>query len=75
MIGFVLSAVWWLLVIGASFQVGRAWGLASGFGALFVLVVIGQFGTLGVIASTVGALWTGYRAEQALEPLLLDADT
>lgn len=75
MIGFLVSAIWWLLLAGAAFQTGRAWGLASGLGAFVVLVVLGHLGTLGVIASTMGALWIGYRAEQALEPLLLDTES
>lgn len=74
MLGFILSAIWWLLVLGAAFESGRAWGLVSAVGILAVLLVVGHLGLFGVIASTVGALWIGYRAEEAMEPAMLDAE-
>lgn len=63
----LLALLWWVLAIGAAVQVARAWGALAGLGAAFGLLVVSWIPLLGGLASVVGAVALGARAEQVLD--------
>lgn len=63
----LLALLWWVLAIGAAVQVGRAWGVLAGLGAALALLVVSWVPLLGGLASVVGAVALGARAEQVID--------
>lgn len=62
--------VWWGLWAGASVQAFRAWGPKTALVAAGGLLLIGWVPLLGGLASAVGAVFVGYRAENAMDSRL-----
>lgn len=63
----MFALIWWLLVLGATVQMGRAWGAIPALGALFVGWVMSVTLPLGGLLTAVGAVALGAQAEGTIQ--------
>lgn len=63
----MLSLLWWVLAIGATYQASRAWGAGGGVGTALGLLVASWILPFGTLLTSGAACYIGYQAENAVD--------